>query len=102
MRKETKETSISPAVKRAVWERDKHRCIFCGNVYAAPVAHVIRRSQGGKGIERNIVTACDRCHREFDEGKDRSSMYVHAVAHLKWFYPDWSREDMIYHKGGKP
>lgn len=110
MREETKATSISPAVKKAVYIRDRGRCVLCGSPYGDPVAHVVRRSQGGKGIERNIVTLCPACHRAYDEGADlrrygagttRESLYCHLVAHLKGFYPDWNREDMIYHKGDR-
>lgn len=97
MHRQTKATMIPLKVKRAVYDRDRGRCIFCGRP-GDPVSHVVRRSQGGRGIEQNIVTACHRCHREFDEGRNRNAMYVRAVAYLKGFYPDWSREDMIYRK----
>lgn len=101
MHKMTKATSIPQSVKVVVWARDNHQCVVCGSPAGAPVAHVVRRSQGGKGIEQNIVTLCPHCHRLFDEGaqKDREHIYVRLVAHLKGFYPDWSREDMIYRKG---
>ena len=110
MREETKATAIPPSVKKAVYIRDNGRCILCGSPYGEPVAHVVRRSQGGKGIERNIVTLCPACHRSYDEGADlrrygsgatRESLYCHLVAYLKGFYPDWNREDMIYHKGDR-
>lgn len=97
MHRTTKATAISQSVKEAVTLRDKGRCIFCGRP-GNPVAHVVRRSQLGRGIEQNIVTACDACHRQLDEGRTREAMYVRAVAYLKGFYPDWNREDMIYKK----
>lgn len=99
MHKLTKATSIPLAVKAAVWERDLHRCVICGSSQGAPTAHVIRRSRGGRGIEQNIVTLCARCHREFDEGKHHEAYETRIIAYLKSFYPDWNREDMIYHKG---
>ena len=42
----------------AVWERDNHRCIFCGKLvpYNLANSHFIKRSQGGLGIEQNIMT----------------------------------------------
>ena len=98
MHKLTKATSIPRSVKDAVWERDMHRCILCGSHQGAPVAHVIRRSRGGMGIERNIVTLCPHCHREFDEGRNREAYEVRIIAYLKGFYPDWNRADMIYRK----
>ena len=108
MRAETKATYIPPEVKKAVYIRDNGFCVLCGSPYGDPVAHVVRRSQGGKGIERNIVTLCPACHRAYDEGANiqrlgrgttRESLYCYLVAYLKGFYPDWNREDMIYHKG---
>jgi hypothetical protein len=108
MNKRTKALSISKAVKEAVYERDNRVCVLCGSPQGAPVAHIVRRSQGGLGIEQNIVTLCSSCHRAFDEGANiskfgkgttRESLYCHLVAYLKQFYPDWNREDMIYRKG---
>lgn len=101
MHKMTKATAIPQSVKVVVWARDNHQCVICGSSAGAPVAHVVRRSQGGRGIEQNIATLCPRCHRLFDEGplRDRERIYVRLVAHMKAFYPDWNREDMIYRKG---
>jgi uncharacterized protein with PIN domain len=108
MNKRTKALAIPKSVKEAVFIRDGGRCILCGSPLGHPDAHVVRRSQGGKGIERNIVTLCPMCHRAYDEGSNlwrfgkgatRESLYCHIVAHLKGFYPDWNREDMIYRKG---
>lgn len=98
MHRMTKATFISKKTKEIVYRRDRGLCVFCG-IPGDPVAHVVRRSQGGIGKPENVVTACFRCHREFDEGKDRETMYVHAVEYLKHFYPGWKREDMIYRKG---
>lgn len=98
MHKQTKYTDIPKKVKEAVYLRDNGLCIFCGRP-GDPVSHVVRRSQGGLGIEENIVTACNSCHRKFDEGRDRNKMYLTAVAYLKGFYPDWSKQNMIYRKG---
>ena len=109
MHRQTKATGIPAFVKRAVDIRDGGRCVLCGSYFGEPVAHVIRRSQGGLGIEENIVTLCPACHRAYDEGANiekfgrgttRESLYCYLVAYLKGFYPDWSRENMIYHKGG--
>lgn len=97
MHKMTKATSIPKSVKQTVYNRDGGRCIFCGRS-GDPVSHVVRRSLGGMGIEENIVTACSKCHKEFDEGKNSEKMYCKAVSYLKGFYPNWSRENMIYKK----
>lgn len=100
MHKMTKETSIHPDVKREVAERDSIDgyccCIFCGSPNAAPNAHIIRRSQGGKGVKENIVSACSRCHYKFDESSKRDEMFDFAVKYIKQFYPDWTVESVTY------
>lgn len=97
MHKMTKATQIPLKVKESVSQRDDGMCVICG-APGDPVCHVVRRSQGGLGIEQNIVTLCAGCHREFDEGKARERYYCRIVSHLKGFYPDWSRERVIYRK----
>lgn len=102
MHKSTKATMISTKVKEAVYKRDKGECVICHRP-GIPNAHVVRRSQLGMGIEQNIVCLCPTCHRRFDQDKNpevRDGCYVRIVSHLKSFYPDWNREDMIYRKGG--
>ena len=106
MHKETKATALSPALKQKVFRRDGGRCVLCGRP-GEPVAHVVRRSQGGRGVERNLVTLCGRCHRAFDEGAGleqlgqgvtRADLYQFLTDYLKGFYPEWTRESVTYHK----
>ena len=99
MHKQTKATAIPKAVKEAVYRRDGGRCVLCGRTYQAePNAHVIARSQGGKGIEQNIVTLCDTCHYRYDQTADRHAIRERLERYLKDFYPDWEPEQMVYHK----
>lgn len=98
MRRQTKYTNISAAVKKAVYIRDNGRCVLCGKP-GDPWCHVIPRSKGGLGREENVVTLCLDCHRCYDQGTERKALYAILVAYLKGFYPDWNREDMIYRKG---
>ena len=95
--KETKATSISHEVKIKVYQRDKGRCIICGRP-GLPEAHYLRRSQGGLGIEQNIVTLCRECHREFDEGKKHREYKEIIKDYLEGFYPDFNDYDRLYHK----
>lgn len=108
MHKETKATSIPKEVKKSVFARDSGRCIICGKP-GMPHCHVIRRSAGGRGIEQNIVTLCDRCHFAFDEGLHMKSMEhlgFHSrqeikefiYSYMEHFYPGWTPESGIYHK----
>lgn len=100
MHKETKRTRITEKVKRKVYARDGGRCIVCG-APGLPEAHYIRRSQGGLGIEENIVTMCRPCHREFDEGKNHEAIRAWVEEYLERFYPDFDNYDRIYHKHRK-
>ena len=36
-----------------------------------PNMHYISRAQGGLGIEENVVTGCQECHHEYDNGAKR-------------------------------
>ncbi len=99
--KQTKEKEISKKVKEAVWKRDKHKCIFCGkrvDVFYAN-AHFIPRSAGGLGIEENIFTACENCHREQDNGKNIEEYDKKAQRHLKRIYgKNWDKSKLVYKK----
>lgn len=96
--KRAKACDISKKVKDIVWERDGHCCIICGSFNAMPNSHFIRRSQGGLGIEENIVTMCMRCHSMYDQGSDRRAIEAYTERYLKSKYPDWDREKLIYKK----
>lgn len=99
--RQTKATEISKQIKEAVWERDRHRCIFCGKM--VPVfyanAHYIPRSAGGKGIEENIFTACESCHHEQDNGLNSKEYTKRAKEHLEKIYgKDWKIGELVYKK----
>ena len=96
--KRTKALSITPKVKNTVYERDGGRCVLCGSPYGLPEAHYIPRSQGGLGIEENIVTLCRNCHRELDQTTRRAELLERVKAHLDIWYPDFSDNDRIYKK----
>ena len=64
-----------------------------------PNAHFIPRSAGGLGIEENIFTACQDCHREQDNGKLTKEYDKLAKKHLKHIYgKNWKIEKLIYKK----
>ena len=102
----TKATDIPQNIKRAVWERDRGRCVVCGccrNVM--PNAHFIPRSKGGLGIEENIVTLCtnltdNQCHYKFDFGtrQEREEIEEKIERYLKSKYLGWNREKLIFRK----
>ena len=86
-------------------------CILCG-APGSPSCHVVRRSQGGMGVEQNLVTLCDACHKAFDEGTgicqlerlgfcSRKQIEDYIVHYIKGFYPDWTPESVTYCKGAE-
>lgn len=95
--KRTKACGIAVSVKRAVYERDRGRCVFCGR-QGDPVAHYVPRSHGGLGIEENIITACCRCHMLMDGTTERKRMLKRAREHLDIFYPDFPDENRKYRR----
>ena len=98
MHKQTKATSIPINVKIKVWDRDSHCCIICGSPDASPNAHYIRRSQGGLGIEQNVVTLCPRCHDRFDNGHFRNEYGQIIKDYLDMWYPDFPDKQRVYRK----
>lgn len=94
----TKALEIPPMVKRKVYERDNHRCVFCGRYcdVTNACAHFIPRSSGGLGIEENILTLCADCHRAYDQSDRRTAMRKAFKMHLSENYPGWNESDLIY------
>lgn len=110
MHRQTKATSIPPEVKSAVYLRDHGLCIICGRP-GLPVAHVVRRSAGGRGIEQNIITACNDCHFSLDEGLNikrlnplgfftQEDLKQYVIEYMMKHYPGWTEESVKYHKYG--
>lgn len=104
MHRMTKATAIPASVKEKVAKRDTIDgyccCVLCGSPEALPNAHIVRRSQGGMGIEQNIVALCPKCHYALDEGKNRDKLLEKVIEHIKQFYPDWTPESVTYKKWG--
>lgn len=99
--KQTKETGIDAKTKVRVWERDKHKCIFCNKQvnWNKACCHYIPRSQGGLGVEKNIFTACDYCHDQQDNGLHSDVLTEYAKNYLKSIYgSSWNEEELIYKK----
>lgn len=107
MNNRTDALSIPREVKKRVAKRDSVDgwpcCILCGkpaptsNRLAFSNAHYISRAQGGLGIEKNILTLCWDCHREYD-GPER--LYLRPVLrrYLLENCDKWIEEDLIYKK----
>ena len=94
----TKATDIPKQVRMAVAIRDKGRCIICGR-QGISNAHYIKRSQGGLGIEENIVTLCPSCHYEEDFGKNSKEYEQKLKEYLQNYYgSQWNEENLIFKK----
>lgn len=96
--KRTKALEISQTVKRHVYERDKGCCVLCGSPNGLPNAHYIGRAQSGLGIEKNIVTLCPECHREYDHTPARREIKPVLREYLQGCYPDWDETKLVYKK----
>ena len=95
--KQTKACDITDKVRRAVWERDGDKCIFCGRAYCLQVMHYVSRAQGGLGIEQNLALGCVECHRAYD-GIEREWMKAVFAGHLSDHYDNWGDTKLIYNK----
>ena len=78
--KQTKEKEIPKAVKKKVWERDNHKCIFC--------KREVDMFYANAHLEENVFTACEDCHREQDNGQDTKLYDEKAERYLKSIYGD--------------
>jgi len=97
MHKRTKACAITPAVRKAVEDRDNGCCIFCGHPGRGE-AHFISRAHGGLGIPENILTVCRPCHDLLDHTTNREVMLKIAEAYLRDHYPEWDKTKLVYSK----
>lgn len=98
MNKRTHALNIPKRVKDAVWQRDNHRCILCQSTQAMPNAHVVPRAQGGLGVEQNVVTLCQNCHRKLDQTTQRKHLLQEVYAYMQSKYPSWQAQHQVYRK----
>ena len=55
--------NIRKSVKRAVYERDGHRCVFCGTTENLTLDHIVRYADGGPDTEDNLRVLCMKCNQ---------------------------------------
>lgn len=99
MHRRTKALKIPREVKERVLDRDGECCVLCGIWGGLPNAHFIARSQGGLGVEENIVTLCPECHRQYDNSADRKQIREQLREYLKSKYNNWDEKKLYYKKG---
>jgi hypothetical protein len=63
--------SIPPALRRAVLDRDRHRCQVpgCTHTTYVDVHHIQRRADGGLNVSSNLLTLCSAHHRATHHGQ---------------------------------
>lgn len=98
--KRTRALEIPKQVKEKVYERDNQHCVLCGKyVYLDNACcHFIARSQGGLGIEENILTLCSSCHTLFDNSEHRQKLKEYFRDYLKSKYRNWNEKELYYKK----
>ena len=94
----TKATDITKQVRMDVGIRDDGLCIICGRIGISN-AHFIPRSQGGLGVEENIVTLCMKCHHDFDNGNKKKENGETIENYLRNYYGEnWNKDKLVYKK----
>lgn len=84
-----------PLSRRALFQRDRATCQYCGDKPAAlEVEHVIPRSKGGKNNWLNVVAACRTCNAK---KRDRTPAEAGMSLLTKPFAP--TRMAMIASRG---
>lgn len=98
--KRTRALEIPKKVKEKVYERDNQHCVLCGKYVFLENAccHFIARSQGGLGIEENILTLCSNCHSLFDNSEHREKLKEYFRDYLKSKYRNWNEKELYYKK----
>lgn len=96
----TKALEIPKSVKEAVYKRDKEHCVNCGRWcdISNSCCHFIARSQGGLGIEENILTLCQYCHSIYDNSEHRQRLKEKFRKYLKKNYKEWDERKLYYNK----
>ena len=57
--------AFSKAERKAILDRDGHKCVRCGNTTALHLHHIVAVLDGGTNEHDNIMTLCARCHDEW-------------------------------------
>ena len=98
--KRTKALEIPKAVKEKVYKRDEGKCLICNRWVDVSNAccHFIARSQGGLGIEENILTLCNNCHQLYDNSEHRQEFKKVFREYLQSKHNEWTEEKLIYKK----
>ena len=100
--KRSQATDIDLKTRKLVKERDQ-MCIFCGSTYRIELADtILSRSNGGLGCEKNLVCACQRCHRIMDsESHKGKKLREIAIKYLERIYGHIDESEVKYNAKSK-
>ena len=116
MHDRTKAGIFTNKARKAIYMRDlamnaPHVCYFCkigykmdkADVYSTSIyetMHIIPKSQGGLGIEKNGIIGCKYHHMMFDNGNNgsRAEMRKLIEQYMKDIYRNWNTEELTYSK----
>lgn len=59
---------VGAELRKIVFDRDGHRCVYCGATDQLEVDHVIPSASGGASTSRNLVVACTTCNTVKSDG----------------------------------
>jgi len=71
--------SISPAVRKALYERSNHVCERCKAARAVHAAHITRRWKLDRTTVEDLLHLCEPCHVWCDTTKDGRAFLAAAA-----------------------
>lgn len=102
MSKQSKACDVKKGIRAYVLDRDKRRCVVCGESTWLQMAHVfVSRAHGGLGVPENIATLCVLCHMKMDNGRSHDQQHVQSIVHgyMRNIYPNVDIKKLKYTKG---
>jgi len=63
-------------VRARIFERDGHRCSYCGGTGELVIDHVLARAFGGSDADSNLVAACRACNEARRKQQARGRQYA--------------------------
>lgn len=111
MNKSTRKLQFDTKTKKLIAERDED-CIFCRKGYKVAtgyhvadtqifdIMHVVNKSQGGMGVEKNGVLGCRYHHFMMDNGNKGNGKEMREICeeYLADYYGSWSAEEVTLSK----